>query len=137
MGQASLGTAIYAGFTGNATLLALIGTRVYPYSSVPAKPTKPYLTFSRISNMRDNAQNGAMATHAGARVQVDIYAETQASIDAICDALRTICNANAFTGGLRRLSWEGGPVDLPEYEPGAEQSTPHVAIDMMATYKEQ
>lgn len=137
MGQAALGTAIFAGFTGNATLAALVGTRVYPYSSVPPAPTKPYLTYRRVTQTRDNAQNGAMATHAGARVQVDVYAATQSDIDSICDALRTISNANSFTGGLRRLAWEGGPVDLPEYEPGAEQSTPHVAIDMMATFKEQ
>lgn len=136
MGFASLGTAIYSGFTGHATLAALIGDRVYPYSSVPAEPTLPYLTYYRVTSNRDNAQNGTMATHGASRVQVDVYADKQATIDAICDALRTICNTNAFTGGLRRLAWEGGPVDLPEYEPGAEQSTPHVAIDMMATYKE-
>lgn len=136
MGQAALGTAIYAGLTCNATLSALIGSRVYPFSSVPPSPTKPYLTYFRVTQTRDNAQNGTMATHSGARVQVDVYAETQSDIDSICDALRTICNTNSFTGGLRRLAWEGGPVDLPEYEPGAEQSTPHVAIDMMATFKE-
>jgi hypothetical protein len=137
MGQAALGTAIYAGFTGDTTLAALVSTRIYPWSSVPPAPMRPYITYRRVSQIRGNAQGGAMATHAGARVQVDVYADAQSAVDAICDALRTICNANSFTGGLRRLAWDGGPVDLPEYEPGAEQSTPHVAIDMMATFKEQ
>ena len=137
MGQAALGTAIYTAFTGDVTLSALLSTRVYPRNATPANPTLPYLTYWRVTQSRQNAQNGAIATHAAARVQMDIYGETQASVDAICDAIRTICNSNNFTGGLRRLAWEGGPVDLPEYEPGADQATPHVSLDLMATYKEQ
>ena len=113
MGQAALGTAIYAGFIGDTTLAALVSDRVYPWSSVPPAPTRPYIAFRRVSQIRGNAQGGAMATHAGARVQVDVYANLQSEIDAICDALRTICNSNSFTGGLRRLAWVGGPVDLP------------------------
>jgi hypothetical protein len=137
MSQSALGTAIYAALTGNATMAALVGTRVYPLAETPANPVRPYLTYRRISQIRDNAQNGAIATHAAARVQMDVYAATQSDIDAACDALRTICNANSFTGGLRRLAWDGGPVDMPEYEEGADQASPHVAIDLLATYKEQ
>ena len=145
MSFSALGQAIFDAFSTDDTLKALVDTRIFPRTSIPETPDKPYLSYARVSGTRDAANDGALADHAGVRIQIDIISDTLSAADACADAIRKICSrggpsvagvTSSFGSGLRRLALIGGPRDLPQYEPGMGQATPFLTLDLMATHVE-
>ena len=138
-------TAIFSSFTSDDALSAIIGKRCFPRLSTPQTPKKPYVTYLRVSGVRDVELGGVLADHAGARFQVDVIADDFASANAICSAIRAILSrggpsvggiASRWGSGVRRITLSGGPRDQPQYEPGLGQASPYLILDLFVTYKE-
>lgn len=84
----SVETDFYSAVTGDATLTALLGTRVYP-AILPDNATLPALVYSVISQVPIGS-GGCEST----RVQVDCYAATYLTgVKAVRDGLVTLANA--------------------------------------------
>ena len=64
-----------------------IGTRIYPFGSVPTGTVRPYLTWSIIDNLHVHNQGGASGL-ANPRLQTDIWADTEYDAARIMDILR-------------------------------------------------
>jgi hypothetical protein len=89
----------------NGTVNGLIGTRIYPLKA-PQNPTKPYVTFQRISGSRLQALGGA-AGFGMARIQYDSWAITYNGAQALAAAIR-----NSFNGFIGKLSDGNSPASL-------------------------
>lgn len=93
----SVETDFYSAVTGDATLAALVGTRVYP-AILPDNATLPALVYSVISQVPIGS-GGCEST----RVQVDCYAATYLTgVKALRDGLLALANATGnwtHTGG--------------------------------------
>lgn len=89
--------AIHTTLIGDATLAALVGTRVYNLR-LPQKPTYPGVTLARVSTDEDLAHDGPTG-YETARFQIDSYAATSAAVRAVANAVRDALNGLSGTAG--------------------------------------
>ena len=93
----SVNEAVYAALTGDATLAALVGDRIYKQFP-PEQTTYPNVCYKQVSGGADNADG--LPAVARARIQVDIRAETgmddiaEATISAMCSVRGAVTLAN-------------------------------------------
>lgn len=86
---------IYAALTGDATLAAIFGTRVYPVLK-PQHATLPAITYQRISGqMVASATTGSKLQNA--RFQIDLWSQQYSTIhgttlQAVVDAMQSSAN---------------------------------------------
>lgn len=78
---------IYAQCMAYAPLVSLIGTRLYPFGEAPQPPTVPYVVWQVVGGGPLNYINGRPDTDQ-LSLQVDIYASTAQSADAVFAAMR-------------------------------------------------
>ncbi len=78
----SIETAIVARVAAYSGLSALVGTRIFPQGTAEQETTKPYLTYSKISAVRQSTM-GKRARIVRARIQIDVYAATKLSAIAV------------------------------------------------------
>lgn len=80
----TIGETIFSTLTGDAAVSAIVGTRVYPLV-IPQGGDLPAVTYQRIYGAPINDLAGA-GELVRARVQVDCWATTYASVRALADA---------------------------------------------------
>ncbi|HUX01016.1 MAG TPA: DUF3168 domain-containing protein [Phycisphaerae bacterium] len=93
----SIETALTYEVTNDETVSELIGSRFYPIGEVPTSAARPYATYQKISGIGHRHQVGASGLHQ-ARYQINVYADTGASADAVRDALYALLGR--FVGNM-------------------------------------
>ena len=96
------GPLFFATLTQDATVGALLGTRIYPILAPPNTPF-PYLTYQLISQQGEETM--ACRLDDNARVQLSLFATTYAQVCEVAAA----CRAALFAADLApvRLSFDG------------------------------
>jgi len=95
--EAEITTALLA----DSTLAGLVGTRVFPFASVPAQTTFPLLVYQLISSNRDETYTGAGFHRT--RYQFDAYSRTYGASAELIDALKTFMPKTAVTWGSQSI----------------------------------
>jgi hypothetical protein len=128
----------------DATVAALVSTRIYPEGGAPQTPPLPFIVTKRISRSHFHHM-GAAGGLAIARVQVTSYAKSEGEVETLADAIRealdgyrgTVTNTDSLTikmlhldndldtmilpwGGLNR----GYPAIVQDYKVGHAESVP-------------
>lgn len=85
--MAEVETALYSIMSGDATLSALVSTRIYPEGEVPQDCAQPYVTFRRISGMREHAMSADPGL-VEARFEVSAWDDDYAGKVAVATAIR-------------------------------------------------
>ena len=93
--------ALVARLMGDAGVVALVGSRVYP-QVVPQDAAMPALAYQRISETPEYSHTG-FSSLSRTRFQITVEAETMASVDAAAQAVRI---------ALRGVSWTFGTVTV-------------------------
>lgn len=83
----TLRQAIYTTLSAGTDLAALVSARIYP-DCAPPGTVQPYCVFSLISAAPEHYQGGDSGLQHD-RVQIDCYAQTTASADAVAAAVKT------------------------------------------------
>jgi hypothetical protein len=78
--------AIYYLLSNDATVSGLVGTRIYPMV-VPRNAAMPAIAYQQISGVREHTMTGPIGM-VKARFQINCWAETYATADAIAEAVR-------------------------------------------------
>lgn len=81
---------------------ALLGTgptRLYPHGEAPEGTARPYAVWQVVSGSPINYVNGVPDTDRYG-LQVDVYAETASSADAVVTALRSVIARYAYVTGF-------------------------------------
>lgn len=107
----------------DATVAALVGTRVYPIR-LPELPTLPALTYQRISSRPIGSHQGAGELEAG-RWQVTAWADTYNGVQAL--ALATERALDGRLGSGIQAAIPAGQLDLFDPETGRY----YVPVDVM------
>lgn len=82
----------------DATVAALIGTRIYPPGELPQEPRLPALVYQRISMTDGLAQDGTTGPQRP-RIQLDAYARTQREVESVQDAIREAVHGQTWAAG--------------------------------------
>jgi hypothetical protein len=78
---------LYARLTGDATVSALVATRIYP-GRAPQDVPAPFIRWQTISRVGSRSIDGVPSALVTARVQIDSYALSYVAAQAIGDAVR-------------------------------------------------
>lgn len=84
---------------GVTALLGSDPTRLYPHGEAPEGVLKPYAVWQAISGSPLNYLNGLPDTDRYG-LQVDVYADTAASADAVVTAMRKVVGKYAYITGF-------------------------------------
>jgi hypothetical protein len=84
---------IRATIAADATANGLLSGRVYRHGSAPKDVARPYVTWSVPGGAPENALDGAEIDVF--RVQVDCWADTDASVETLASAVRTALEGSA------------------------------------------
>ena len=110
-----------------------IGTRIEPLQ-LPDHPTLPALVYQRIDRTEDHGHDGPTGAP-GARLQIDIYANTYAVIKRIATNLRQ--TLNGFAGTLQGIVIEHitlvNEIEQPEAAPANYRMTQDYIINWQET----
>jgi len=92
----------------NATVTAVVGTRIYPLKIPQSISAYPSITYQLISQLPAHTLTGG-AGYAESRIQFDIYAETKPAADSLDDVIRNVMQGfppagNAGTMGSSTVS---------------------------------
>lgn len=98
----SLSTAIYSELTSDADISGAVGTKVFP-SIAPRSASHPYIVYNIISGQHTHHMTGGSGL-TKRRLQFDIYATTEASVDSIADDLRELLDFFRGDMGTENLS---------------------------------
>jgi hypothetical protein len=130
-----IGKAIYARLAGASPVTALVGTRIFPMvSQTPSQP--PYVVYSTVGGTTWNSMSGQTGL-AQSRVQVDAYATTYASAQAIAAAVRDALDGfRGMAGGVRvgGISRQATPLEF--YEADVDPRLFRVSQDYIVTHDE-
>jgi hypothetical protein len=83
----SLRADLYAYLAAQSAVTDLVGTRIYPEWNASGNETLPYVVYTLISESRD-PHLGSASGLVRSTVQIDVYAATTRSMDAVADAIR-------------------------------------------------
>lgn len=93
--MAVLETKIYTALTGNATIAAVVNSRIYPLV-IPQNPTLPAITYQRVSGQHINTLDG-FANLENAHIAISIYATRYDSAKELAeDVHKTMDEARTF-----------------------------------------
>lgn len=82
--MADIGEAIYSRLHDDVAVVALVGTRIYPYT--PKDPAaRPYITYHLVSLVQRPHAMGSTPALVTDRYQVDVWADTYAAMIALDD----------------------------------------------------
>ena len=85
-------------FSSDSTITNIVGNRVFPHHLPQSNLTLPVLTYQLISNTHDYTLENAYGV-ARARVQVDCWGDTLATVESLAEAVRqTIQGAHGMMG---------------------------------------
>lgn len=98
-----IGAALRTHLLADVGLAALIGTRVHPLI-LPQGSVFPALTYQQISDLPGHTLGGPVDLHR-IRMQIDVWASTYLSMEAVSAALRTALDGY-------RGQWGGSPPDI-------------------------
>jgi len=115
-------TGLYALLTGDATLAALIGTRLYPAGALPQDPTLPFVVFQQVAGTHGTREAGPDG-NAQTRVQFTTVASSHSSRCAVMQALRSKLHFydGTLTGGVVVRHTEP-ETEFEQYEPPTDDS---------------
>lgn len=107
--------AIYTRLSGFSGLVALISTRVYDVESVPQNPTRPFVTYQRVSGRRVQAMGVFTGLVSPGRYQVVAHAATYRSAKAVRTQLLAALDRWRGTDGTVTVqdTFVENDVDLP------------------------
>lgn len=95
---------IYTTLRSNATVLSLVGTRIYRHSHVPQDAVTPYISWSLFSNAPENTLSEVPQIDAQG-VQIDCWHTTDSGVEtlasAVRDAMETSCHMTGLFGDSR------------------------------------
>jgi hypothetical protein len=130
--MADIEAAVYAVLTGDVTLSALVGGRVYP-QPIPQEAALPAVAYQRISTRRVRSHSGPSGL-ARPRVQVTASANSYAQAKAVAAAVRgALDGLRATVAGVEvQGAWLDGDVD--EY--GDDGELRSVRMDFMFWHRE-
>lgn len=110
---------------GDATIAALVGTRMYP-SLLPQNPTLPALTYQQVSGVREVILDGPVDL-VPFRIQVDCYAWTTLERDALAKAVRLKLHGFSGDVGGSPPTWRIGLASLDNEQDNDEpEQTPKI-----------
>ncbi len=116
--------AIYTILSGNATITALTGERIYPLWLPQGEPL-PAVTFQEIAGVDDMTTDGPLGLVDG-RYQINCWAGTHAPCGQLFEAVRALFAAN-ISGSYGGLTLQGTRVlnrgDIPALSDEAETLT--------------
>lgn len=103
--------AIYGAMTGEATISALVGTRIYP-GQAPQSSAFPVVIYQQASQKKVMSLTGVVNLNSYS-LHLDIWGETYASVKAVYHAIREFLNGyrgalGAGTVNVRGVFEEGG-----------------------------
>lgn len=78
---------LYNFLSNEASITALVSTRIFPVRVPQAQTTKPCITYTRISGQRIRDFDGEVGIE-NPRIQIDCWANTFASAFSVADAVR-------------------------------------------------
>lgn len=84
----NIGRAIYSILTADATLTALVGSRIYPDYSIQ-KPTLPYVVYQVIDTSPSPTKDGASKLDT-IRVQIDAWSDSFDTAQTVSERVRTV-----------------------------------------------
>lgn len=132
--MASIEEALYTKLAGTAAVTALVGTRIYPASSVQVTdPQITHVTYEKVDGMPYHTHDGP-GTFRRARMSYTAKGPTFASAKAIGDAV--LAALDGFQGTVLTvqiqavLSQEDG---IPDYDPETRQHL--LMVDFETAYK--
>jgi len=113
----SIQSVLYTRLTTFAGLNALIGLRAYPQVA-PHTPTTPFIVYSEVSSEHHSAMS-ADSQVVSSRYQFDVFADTDASKNAVTEQLRKALQRwRNTTGTIVQATFYLNDVDI--YEPDTE-----------------
>lgn len=128
--------ALYARLTSDASVAALIGTRLFP-NFAPLGTAAPFATYRRISTR----PIGGLVERAGfvfARIQIDVFAETYPAVRAAASAIRVSLDRYRGSPGpgltIEGATWQG---DLDIYEDDMVPPLHRVSLDFFIPTREE
>ncbi len=92
----SIEKALYGYMSGHASIIAQVGTRVYP-EVAPEDTIYPFITFNVTSEAHDHSMDGATGM-ANPRIQIDVWAEKISDRVITAEAIRT--SMDGFRGDM-------------------------------------
>jgi hypothetical protein len=118
---------IEAGLTalllGNTAVAAIVGDRVYPLV-LPGKPGTeevrkyvPSVTYQRVSSTRVAGTLQGPSELVGARIQVDAWADSYATVKHLADAIRSAVDGFKGTAGGKDIQGAFLEIDFDQFEP--------------------
>jgi len=119
----STATTIYSALTANPSLVALVGTRIFPVAA-PQNTALPYIVYSRVSSTPDMVR-GEAAPVRNHRYQVSVFAKSFADTEEISAEV-----FEALDYYRANSMWFYYDNDIDLYE--EENRTYHRAIDFIA-----
>ena len=134
--MADIETGIYAHLYADATVLALVSTRIYPLA-VPQTGSFPAITYQRISGSHVRSHSGPSGLSV-ARYQLTCWASTYAGAKALAEAVREAMDAvsgtwNSIAVGASFLDSDG---DTEQLTPASDTRTYGVRQDYEIHYAE-
>lgn len=110
-----VGEAILAALLADATVVGLVGSRIYPNLAPQGTPA-PFVVFRVVSDVPDNTLTGsASSTIVNSRVQIDAYAKRYLDAHQAADAVDVVLSALAQVG---LSAWREVTRDLYDNETG-------------------
>ncbi len=130
--MARLEAAIYSVLSADLGLTALVSTRIYPLL-LPQNAILPALTYARVSTERESAfvSDPGLST---ARIQVDVWADTVASVQNVAEEVRGALHR--YRGTIATVVIEESHIEneIMMYEP--ETEIYHIVQDYMILHRE-
>lgn len=131
--------AVYKLMTDDATVAALVGTRIYP-AIAPQSTVTPYIVYQRIATQHLHTMDG-IAGLAETTIQIDCYASTYGAVKALADAVRLALDGYTGTpvgdgtviGGILLDNTNDNP-ESPQT--GLETILQRVSMDFTIWYEE-
>lgn len=100
-----LGSAIYSILSGDATLAAIIGTKIYPVQA-PQRTPPPFVVYRENNTIATDQKDGSAPKDLKS-VQIDIYSGTYTEAHTAADRIRVLLDAYSGTvaGVTIRQMW--------------------------------
>lgn len=108
-----IGSRLFSLLSGTSAITSLVGTRIYP-QVIPQGSAMPAVAYSVVDEVPENSLTGWSSGLSNARVQVDAYAPTYVSAQALADAI---------AGALATYQTSGLSVLLESKRDGYEDET--------------
>lgn len=138
----SIQGALFHYLTNNTGVKALVKSRVYPAGDVPSSATLPYVVYQKLGDEHQITQCAA-SNVAAARFQIDGYAASALTADAVYNALRAALDgyygemgATGATVHVERIFLESDNADFIPPSDASERGPHRVSLDVTVWHAE-